>query len=311
MANTPSEDPPPSGGQYQIAYGHHRVVVTEVGASLRVFMTSGEHVIDGFDVSERCCDGRGQVLAPWPNRLGDGRYEFEGFTANAALDEPARHNAIHGLVRWLPWTVLGQAQNVVTLGLVLHPQPGYPWRLSLTIEYRLGREGLTVTTEARNTCNRTAPFGLGFHPYLTVGTEFVDAASLRVPALRRLVTDDRGLPVSTADVASSEFDFTTTKLIGSSKLDTGFCALMPAQDGTTRVDLQNPENSRGVIVWADSGFSYLMVYTADNVGDPARRRKSVAIEPMTCPPDALRSGTSVIGLSPGASWRGSWGISPF
>ena len=108
-------------------------------------------MIDGFDVSERCSDGRGQVLAPWPNRLEDGQYSFDGCPANAALDEPERHNAIHGLVRWLPWTLLGRAQNVVTLGIVLYPQPGYPWRLSLTVEYRLGRDGLSVTTEARNT----------------------------------------------------------------------------------------------------------------------------------------------------------------
>jgi aldose 1-epimerase len=301
---------PPSGAQYHLGYGHHRVTVTEVGAALRAFTTSGMNVIDGFDESVRCSDGRGQVLAPWPNRLADGRYEFEGIAANAALDEPERHNAIHGLVRWLPWSLLGQAQNVVTLGLVLHPQPGYPWRLSLTVEYRLGREGLTVTTEARNICNSPAPFGLGFHPYITVGTDTVDSVRLRVPALRRLITDDRGLPTATEDVAGSEFDFTTMKPIGTTKLDTGFCALLPAHDGTTRVDVQDPDGTRGVIVWADAGFSYLMIYTADTVGDRSKRRGSVAIEPMTCPPNALRSGTGVAGLSPGSTWRGSWGISP-
>ena len=208
MSNEPTGDPPPSGEQFEIGYGHHRVVVTEVGATLRVFSTSGFDVIDGFDASERCSDGRGQVLAPWPNRLGDGQYTFDGCSASAALDEPERHNAIHGLVRWLPWTLLGRAQNVVTLGVVLYPQPGYPWRLSLTVEYRLGRDGLSVTTEARNTGANTAPFGLGFHPYLSVGTPTIDTARLLVPALRRLVSDDRGLPTSESEVAGSEFDFT-------------------------------------------------------------------------------------------------------
>ena len=222
MSITSAGDIPPSGAQYQIGYGHHRVVVTEVGAALRGFATSGIDVIDGFDESVRCTDGRGQVLAPWPNRLGDGRYEFDGVVANAALDEPERHNAIHGLVRWLPWTLLGQAQNVVTLGLVLHPQPGYPWRISLTVEYRLGRDGLTVTTEVRNNSRVAAPFGLGFHPYITVGTDTIDTTRLRVPALHRLVTDARGLPTGTADVAGTEFDFTTARPIGSTKLDTGF-----------------------------------------------------------------------------------------
>jgi aldose 1-epimerase len=310
MSVTLSEETPLSGEQHEIAYGHHRVVVAEVGATLRAFDTSGYNVLDGFEASERCSDGRGQVLAPWPNRLGDGRYEFGGLNASAALDEPDRHNAIHGLVRWLPWILLGRAQNVVTLGVVLHPQPGYPWRLSLTIEYRLGREGLTITTEARKFCEIEAPFGIGFHPYVTVGTPTVDSARLRIPALRRLVTDQRGLPTGVSDVASSEFDFTTARLIGPTSLDTGYSALLPAQDGTTRVVLEHPDGAKRVTVWADAGFSYFMVYTADGVTDEKRRRTAVAIEPMTCPPNALRSGTSIVRLKPGASWRGTWGIMP-
>lgn len=310
MSTIPTEEPPPSGEQYEIGYGHHRVVVAEVGATLRVFNTSGYDVIDGFDISERCSDGRGQVLAPWPNRLGDGQYTFGGSSASAALDEPEHHNAIHGLVRWLPWVLLGRAQNVVTLGLVLHPQPGYPWRLSLTIEYRLGRDGLLVTTEARNTGGRRAPFGLGFHPYLSVGTSTIDGARLLVPARRRLISDERGLPTGESDVAGSEFDFTTSRIIGPTQLDTGFCDLMRDADNTFRVELDHPDGDRGLTIWADSGFSYVMVYTADKVRDPGRRRASIAIEPMTCPPDAMRSGISVIDLPPGREWRGSWGITP-
>jgi aldose 1-epimerase len=310
MSGIETEEAPPSGEQYEIGYGHHRVVVTEVGATLRAFSASGHEVLDGFDVSELCSDGRGQVLAPWPNRLGEGRYTFEGRSANAALDEPEHHNAIHGLVRWLPWSLLGRAQNVVTLGLVLHPQPGYPWRLSLTIEYRLGRDGLSVTTEARNSGGQPAPFGLGFHPYLTVGTATVDSARLLVPARRRLVTNERGLPTGEVELAGSEFDFSTGRPLGSMRLDTGFCDLVREPDDSVRVELDHPDGERGLTLWADSGFSYLMVYTGDNAKDAARRRTSIAIEPMTCPPDALRSGTSVIDLPAGSEWRGSWGISP-
>jgi aldose 1-epimerase len=310
MSGIETEEAPPSGEQYEIGYGHHRVVVTEVGATLRAFSASGHEVLDGFDVSELCPDGRGQVLAPWPNRLGEGRYTFEGRSANAALDEPEHHNAIHGLVRWLPWSLLGRAQNVVTLGLVLHPQPGYPWRLSLTIEYRLGRDGLSVTTEARNSGGQPAPFGLGFHPYLTVGTATVDSARLLVPARRRLVTNERGLPTGEVELAGSEFDFSTGRPLGSMRLDTGFCDLVREPDDSVRVELDHPDGERGLTLWADSGFSYLMVYTGDNAKDAARRRTSIAIEPMTCPPDALRSGTSVIDLPAGSEWRGSWGISP-
>jgi aldose 1-epimerase len=310
MPRIPNETLPPSGEQHEIGYGNQRVVVTEVGAALRVFSASGHDVIDGFDVAGRCTDGRGQVLAPWPNRLGDGRYTFEGTAAQAALDEPEHRNAIHGLVRWLPWTLLGQAQNVVTLGTVLHPQPGYPWRLALTIEYRLGREGLAVTTEARNTGDRPAPFGVGFHPYVTVGIRDIDNARLLVPARKRLVTNQRGLPTGEEDVVASDFDFLAPRLIGPTVLDTGYTDLVRSADGVARVELDDADEGRGVTIWVDGSFGYLMVYTADKVGELQKRRDSIAIEPMSCPPDALRSGISVVHLAPGDSWRGSWGISP-
>jgi aldose 1-epimerase len=95
---------------------------------------------------------------------------FEGRTCQAALDEPERHNAIHGLVRWLPWRTVSQAVSAVEMTCVLQPQPAYPWRLGLSVEYRVGDGGLTVSAAATNLTDASAPFGIGFHPYLTVGT---------------------------------------------------------------------------------------------------------------------------------------------
>jgi len=300
----------PSGEQHVIEHGRHHAVVTEVGAALRSYSVDARPVVDGFDISELDGAGRGQVLAPWPNRLGDGRYEFEGRPAQAALDEPERHNAIHGLVRWLAWEPVSRAQNVVTLSCTLHPQPGYPWRLVLTVEYRLGREGLAVTAQATNVDDVAAPFGIGFHPYVTVGTPSVDTASLLVPARRHLVTDDRGLPVSSASVARSDFDFTSRRWIGPTRLDTAFTDLVRDDDGMARVDLDDPAGGSGVTVWMDEHFGHVMVFTGDTVDPEARRRTSVAVEPMSCPPDALRSGEDLVRLGPGASWRGRWGITP-
>ena len=111
-------------------------------------------------------------------------------------------------------------------------------------------------------------------------------------------------------MSGSEFDFTSPRLLGPTKLDTGFCDLVRDPDDIVRVELDNHDGDRGLTIWADPGFSYLMVYTADNVSDSERRRSSIAVEPMTCPPNALRSGTSVIDLPPGREWRGTWGISP-
>jgi len=283
--------------------------VTEVGASLRHYSVGEVDVVDGYGARELCPSARGQVLAPWPNRLGDGRYEWRGRSGRAPLDEPERRNAIHGLVRWMAWTPLSLAQNLVVLGCRLHPQPAYPWYLDLQVAYRLGRLGLDVTVTATNPSEDEAvPLGVGFHPYLTVGTTPVDRAHLTVPARRRLVTDERGLPTADAAVAGTEYDFVAGRTIGPTRLDTAYTDLLRDEHGRATVVLRGPDDGRQVALWVDETFRYLMVFTADTVDQPGRRRASVAVEPMTCPPDALRSGADLLVLEPGASVSGSWGI---
>lgn len=299
----------PTGEQWVIAHGHQEAVVTEVGATLRSYTLGGEDVVDGFGPDEWSHAGRGQVLAPWPNRLG-GEYEWRGVRARAALDEPALGNAIHGLVRWLPWRLEASAQNVVVLRCAIRPTPGYPFSVELRCEYRLRRDGLVVTTRATGAGEMGAPFGIGFHPYLRAWAEKVDSASLVVPAGRVLALDSRHLPTGeTHSVAGTELDFTAGRVIGTAQLDTAFTDLRRGSDGIARASLEDPVTGRGVELWVDDHFRYLMCFTGDTV-EPARRRRAVAIEPMTCPPDAFRSGKDLIVLEPGESWEGSWGLHP-
>ena len=280
-----------------------------MGATLRSLTLDERPVIEGFGPEEWSHGGRGQVLAPWPNRLGGGRYTFEGVEAQAPVNELSTGNAIHGLVRWLPWRMESRAQNQVTMVCELYPSPGYPFTLRLTVEYRLGRDGLTVVADADNLGLTDLPFGIGFHPYLTVGTSSVDQVRLRVPAGQRLLADERGLPVSSATVHGTEFDFTEGRLIGVTRLDTAFTELRRDPDGRARVEVDHPDGGGGATLWVDERFGYLMVYTGDTL-DPAERRTALAVEPMSCPPDALRSGTGISVLRPGARWTGAWGITP-
>jgi aldose 1-epimerase len=298
---------PPSGEQHEIRHGDQTVVVTEVGATLRAYSVGGVDVVDGFGLDEPSPAGRGQVLAPWPNRLDGGRYEFDGRPGAAAIDEPELGNAIHGLVRWLPWQLASKTDDAVALGCVLHPQPAYPLRLELGLEYRLVGAGLVVVARATNASADPAPFGIGFHPYLTMGMP-VDDVLLTIPATRQLTLDDRALPVGEEDVAGTEFDFTVGRSVGATRLDTCFTGLVRGSDAGSRARLVSPDGERGVEVWADEAFGYLQVYTGDTLEPASRRRQAVAIEPMTCPPNAFASGVDVIRLEPGASWSGAWRI---
>ena len=302
---------PPSGQQYEIRHDTQHAVVTEVGATLRHYAVDGSPIIDGFEVDDMASGGHGQVLAPWPNRLGNGRYTFEGQAERVPLNEPERANAIHGLVRWLQWTCVSHSSSAVRMRCVLEPQPAYQWRLALEIEYSLGSTGLSVSTTATNLSPSRAPFGIGFHTYLTIGTPTVDDAVLSVPGRRRLLTDDQGLPVRDASVAGTDDDFLAPRRVGSAVLDTAFTDFVAGDDGRATALLRSADGRRSTTLWMDPDFRYLMVFTGDTLQPPERRRRAVAVEPMTCPPDALRSGKDLIALDPGGEWTATWGLDPF
>ena len=145
---------------------------------------------------------RGQALLPWPNRIRDGAYEWRGAREQLPIDEVALHNAIHGLVRWRNWALRERSPERVGLGLRLHPQPGYPFTLDLTIAYELGEGGLRVVTSAENVGAEACPFGAGFHPYLTLGGP-VDRLRLTLPGAAVLVADERMIPTDVAAVAGA------------------------------------------------------------------------------------------------------------
>jgi aldose 1-epimerase len=283
-------------------------VVVEVGGGLRSYSVNGQGLLDGYAADEMCSSGRGQVLIPWPNRLQDGRYEFGGRRHQLALTEPEHGNAIHGLVRWTAWTVREHEPDRAVVEYVLHPQPGFPFTLAVSIEYALSPAGLSVRTTATNRGATACPFGAGAHPYLTLGTPTVDPLHLQVPATTVLYSDERGLPAGSADVEGTEYDFRRARPIGATKLDNAFTGLSRDADGLARVVLWEPESERSLTLWADESYPYLMVFTGDPLPDVDRR--SLAVEPMTCPPNAFASGEGVIVLEPGRSLTTAWGLEP-
>ena len=297
----------PSGEQVELVHGAHRAVVVEVGGGLREYTVDGAPVVDGYPDTEMCSGGRGQTLIPWPNRIAGGRYEFGGDQLQLPLTEPESGNAIHGLTRWANWSVVSRSGSSAVLGHVLHPQPGYPFTLDCRLEYALSDAGLTVHTVVTNTGDRPAPYGTGAHPYLTVGTDTVDQATLTAPGDRYLPTDGNGIPTGTADVEGTPYDFRTGRSLDGAKVDHCFTDLARDAGGVASVTLAAGE--RRVRLWLDAGYQYLQVFTGDTQV-PARRRRGLGVEPMTCPPDAFRSRTGLLVLEPGRAVGTTWGITP-
>ncbi|MER5896038.1 gluconokinase, GntK/IdnK-type [Streptomyces sp. NPDC001876] len=296
----------PTGEQWTLSWKGQRAVVVQLGAALRHYEVDGRALLDGFAPDAPISGGRGQILVPWPNRIGDGRYHFEGADLQLPLTEPEKGNAIHGLLRWVPWQLQARCEDSLRLGTVLRPQPGYPFLLDVTAEYRLGPAGLDVTVSAANVGDRPAPYGVGQHPYLTLGTGPVDTVVLTVPARDRFLTDDRGLPMGQEPVAGSDFDFRTARPIGSLQLDTAF-GLDRVDGDVAVVRLAHPSGDHGLDVRLGEGVRYVQIYTGDTLPETERRR-GVAVEPMSCPPDAFRSGLGLDVLQRGDTHVLRWGL---
>ena len=300
----------PSGDQIELACGDQRAVIVEVGGGLRTYRVGDWDVLDGYGETDMCSGGRGQPLMPWPNRLRDGRYTYGGESFQLGLSEPSTATAIHGLVRWANWTVARRSAAHVRMEHVLHAQAGYPYVLALAIEYALDDHGLTVHTEATNRGAAPCPFGAGAHPYLAAGTATIDSCLLQVPAARRLRTDEHSLPIGSDAVADTDYDFRGARPIGATQLDTGYYELARDADARARVTLSDPATSRTVTLWQDENYPYVMVFTGDALPEPGRRRQGLAVEPMTCAPDAFNSGDGLLTLAPGQTFSGEWGIEP-
>lgn len=295
-----------SGEQFPIAAGEHAAVVTEVGASLRTYTVGGADVTFPYGEDEMAPRGCGAVLVPWPNRIRNGRYSFDGAQYQLALTEPANGNAIHGLGRWARWVPVRHEPSSVTLGLDIVPQTGWPFQVRAEVTYSLHPDsGLSVTATAVNTGPWRAPFGAGFHPYLSLRGEALGDARLTVPGRQYLVTDDKQVPVGVRDVAGSSYDLRRPTTLKRLRLDEGYTALERGSDGRAVAEVSTRRG--GARVWCDETFGHLQVFTADLL---TRSTAAVAIEPMTCPADAFNSGTGLVVLDPGARWRGSWGIEP-
>jgi aldose 1-epimerase len=217
--------------------------------------------------------------------------------------------AIHGLTNWARWHAAEQSADAVTLEFDLPPQIGYPWSLLVRTRWSVSADGLRCEQHVRNTGDSDAPWGYSVHPYLQLAGVAVEDIVLHVPGHTRVLADQRLLPIGAVKVTGSEFDFTEPRRVGDVVLDTTFGDLDYAADGGSAVTIAAPDGSAKVEVWADENFKWWQVFSGDTLTDE-RFRRSLAIEPMTCPPDAFRSGRDLIVLTPGQTWSATWGIRP-
>lgn len=288
----------PTGEQYEISAGEVTAVVTEQGATLRSLRLAGRELLWSFDAGAMPQGSQGQQLLPWPNRIRDGLYTFDGQPQQLPVNEIERNTALHGLAAWVPWRLVHHTDTEVEQQVRVLPQPGYPFSIEATITHRVDEQGLTVEVNARNVGTGAAPFGYAAHPYVAVGGA-IDDWVVRSPFSQYLdVTPDRLLPLGLLPVVGTPEELDESAPLGPRTFDRAFAG----PTGAWELDVQGADAR--IVLWAGETLPWLQIYTPQD-------RASLAIEPMSCGPDAFNEGPThqgLVRLEPGDEWQGTWGF---
>ncbi|MCL3862637.1 aldose 1-epimerase family protein [Actinotalea sp. K2] len=305
---------PLSGHQIRLALGDQSAVVTDVGAKVRSYSVGDREVFTPFDQDEPAPAGHGGVLVPWPNRIRDGRYVFDGVERQLDITEPQRGTALHGLAMWQRWHVVTEGSaldaahtqgRATTLELRLAPSGGYPFDLLVRVTYRLTVDGLHVRTVATNLGSSTAPYGVGFHPWLSPGEGSLDDCAVRLDASTRVTVDERLLPTGTIPV-DGVYDLRAPRPMRGLDLDDAYVDVLRDERGLSWIRLTGVDG-RTAAVWMDESMDTWQVCSGDHLDAVDYRRTGLAAEPMSCIADAFRTGDRLVRLAPGASHEVTWG----
>ncbi|HET9349306.1 MAG TPA: aldose epimerase, partial [Arthrobacter sp.] len=184
----------PMGEHYEImaTLGGRRqkAVITEIAASLRALEIDGVALLQDYPAQSGPPSCAGWVLVPWPNRVADGKWTYDGVPQQLEITEPGNGNALHGLLSGAAYTVAHRTSDSITLAADVTGEPGYPFELATAVRYQLTEDGLLVTHSVTNTGSRDAPVALGAHPFLRLGTFPTEELTLVINASTHLEVDD-------------------------------------------------------------------------------------------------------------------------
>ncbi|MCY4666723.1 MAG: aldose epimerase, partial [Rhodococcus sp.] len=211
-------------GGFEIRGGGYRAEIAAAGAGLRLLDHEGPNgqraLTETWALGSKPPLSAGLVLAPWPNRIRDGRFMFDGIEHQLEITEPALGNASHGFVRRRNWSLVDHTYERVELSVDVGLHKGWPYPLQLTVAYEVGAEGLTVTHTATNKGATSSPFGLGMHTFIRAGDFPLDECALHLAAGTRLPIDPaRMLPNADSQaVAGTDYAFRQPRLVDGEQL---------------------------------------------------------------------------------------------
>lgn len=287
-----------------ITAGKYRAEIRSKGGGLNSLTFDNKNLIDPFIAGEPH-RYRGDLLVPWPNRIRDGKYSYENRNYLLKQNESLRANALHGLVLDCEWILQGHDETSIELSTTVMDEGAYPSSLEISVFYKISEFGLRIEIKATNIGEKRAPYGHSIHPYLVADADSkVDSWKLKMPAKEFMEVDsERLLPIGIQKVRE-DFDFNSSRQISSTFIDHAF--LIDKSNRNQSVELVSP-SGQGVGMRYSGDLNWIQIHTADRENGKDART-CLAVEPMTCPPDAFNSGIDILHLKPGESHSSTWEI---
>lgn len=297
----------------QISAGAYTATIDPHGAGLATLLYDGKPLVVGYTSTRPMTAGA--LLAPWPNRTGDGIFSHHGTIHRLPCTEPDRNNALHGYAADATWEITDRSPGSVTMQWQGPARTEWAWPLVYSITWALADDGLSaeltvtnISTETAHPSTASSPFGMGWHPYLSALGAPLDECTLSMPAATNLPLDPERLLPAGPEIPATEIIGKQQAMVG---ITLDHCFRLEASqnnDGPAahQIELRNATGS-GARLWADECFGWCQVYTSPESAPTIGR--AVAVEPMTCPPNALRSGESLLQLASASSTRFRFGIS--
>ncbi|MDA2892187.1 aldose 1-epimerase family protein [Mycolicibacterium sp. BiH015] len=283
-----------------------RGVISGVGGAVRCLSVDGIDLTPGFDRGRPAPFYCGKVLAPWPNRVRDGRWHHDGRTLQLDITDPETNTALHGFLCAAEYECVAHSESSVTLAAPIQARDGYPFDLATAVRYQLTTTGLTSTHTVRNIGSRCAPVALGAHPFLSIGGVPADQLTLTVDGDFHVDLDDQRIPVGVTPVSGTAWDLRTGRSVADLTLDDCWVVSGDTGGGSTHT-LRSPDG-RTLSLWADAGFGFLHVFVTRAFPKGGDLVTAVALEPMTAQADALNSGIGLRWLAPREQFSASWAI---
>lgn len=229
------------------------------------------------------------LLFPFPNRIKDARYTFEGKEYSLEINDTDSHNAIHGLIAFERFEIVSQSENKAKLKFSYQGQnEGYPFPFDFTVEYVLTANQLNIVVEGLNTGETNMPVGFAWHPYFGFGSNPVGEMTIKAPRRIKMELSERNIPTG-----ESEMERAGLIPLKNTILDNVFTIPEAEVNGENTIELRFKKKK--LFVTQKTGrdkLNYFVLYTPPS-------RDCIAIEPQSCNTNAFNNLEGLVILKPG------------